>query len=74
MVIYALTDRHPVYLKAVYPAPVTLVNVIDEIPGGGRFISWADGFLAWRMLRRPRRAIPLGRFSTVNAAIAAARQ
>ena len=74
MVIYAVADRHPVYLKAVYPAPVELVNTPDEIPGGARYICWDGCFCAFYMMRRPRMRYPLGRFSTINAAIAAARK
>ena len=66
--IYAVTDRNPIYLKAIYPAPVTLVNVIDEVPAGAVFIQWGGNFETLK-LTRSRRAIPLGRFSSVHEAI-----
>ena len=68
MVIYAITDRNPIYLKAIYPAPVELVNTVDEIPAGSVFIRWSNNFETLK-LTRTRRAIPLGRFSNVHEAI-----
>lgn len=68
VVIYAVTDRNPIYLKAIYPAPVTIVNVIDEVPSGAVFIQWGGNFETLK-LTRSRRAIPLGRFTNVHAAI-----
>lgn len=66
--VYAVTDRNPIYLKAIYPAPVELVNRREDIPPGGVFIQWDAGFDTYR-LTRSRRAIPLGRFSNVHEAI-----
>lgn len=72
--IYAVTDRNPEYLKAIYPAPVEIVNTRDEIPGGCGFIEWSGCFCAYHMMRRPRIAYPLGRFASLKAALAAARR
>ena len=71
--IFAITDRTPEYLKAIYPAPVQLVNVIDEIPPGETFISWERGFKVSK-LTRSRIPIPIGRFSNVNEALFHARK
>jgi len=68
MVIFAVTDRNPIYLKAIYPAPVELVNVIDDLPAGAVFIQWGGNFQTFK-LTRSRRAIPLGRFTNVHEAI-----
>ena len=73
MVIFAVTHRDPTYLKAIYPAPVTLVNTPDEIPPGSRFICWDGCFCAFHMMRRPRMRYPLGRFESLKAALAAAK-
>ena len=66
--IYAITDRSPGYLKAIYPAPVELVNTVNDIPTGAVFIQWGGNFQTLK-LTRSRRAIPLGRFSNVHEAI-----
>ena len=71
--IYAITDRSPEYLKAIYPAPVELVNTLQEIPAGVSFIHWERGFKVSR-LNRYRVPIPIGRFSNVNEAIFHARR
>ena len=71
--IFAITDRTPEYLKAIYPAPVQLVNVIDEIPPGETFISWERGFKVSK-LTRSRIPVRIGRFSNVNEALFHARK
>lgn len=68
LVIYAVTDRNPTYLKAIYPAPVELVNTVNDIPTGAVFIQWGGNFQTLK-LTRSRRAIPLGRFTNVHEAI-----
>jgi len=72
-VIYAITDKTPEYLKAIYPAPVELVNTLQEIPAGVNFIQWERGFKVCKQTRG-KVPIPIGRFSSVNEALFRARQ
>lgn len=71
--IYAITDRSPEYLKAIYPAPVELVNTVQEVPAGVNFIQWERGFKVYKQTRE-KIPIPLGRFSNVNEALFRARE
>ncbi len=71
--IYAITDKTPEYLKAIYPAPVELVNTLQEIPPGSTFIQWERGFKVCKQTR-DKIPIPLGRYSNVNEALFRARQ
>jgi len=71
--IYAITDKTPEYLKAIYPAPVELVNTLQEIPPGSTFIQWERGFKVCKQTRE-KIPIPLGRFSSLNEALFHARK
>lgn len=67
--IYAVTNRDPMFLKETYKNPdIELVNHEGFIPSGIRYISFDGNWRIWKML--PERVpIPQGRFDTLNAAI-----
>jgi hypothetical protein len=69
LVIYAVTNRDPLFLKEAYKHPdIQLINHEGFVPPGQRYITWDGQWRLWKML--PERVpIPQGRFKTLNTAI-----
>lgn len=71
--LMAIDNRSPVFLKAVYPQPIKLLDHERHIPSGRKYITFDGAFRVWRMT--PQRVpIPLGRCSDIHCAMYLARK
>ena len=66
--LMAICNRDPVFLKAVYPLPIKLIDHERHIPAGRKYITYEGRWRVWRMTRE-RVPIPQGSFPDLAGAI-----